>query len=75
MNVLEGWRINEIESKVNHAHSEIHKIYGLRSDVDNMQYTLRQLGSEVNGLRDLVQALRDENIEIQRTIDALKEEV
>jgi len=54
------WRINEIEQKAERATSRLYELDALRSELDRMEHTVRQLGSEVVELRAELQACKDQ---------------
>lgn len=50
-NVQEEWRIQAVERKADEAVRRLHEIDSLRSSVDRLEYTNRELSSEIAGLR------------------------
>jgi predicted RNase H-like nuclease (RuvC/YqgF family) len=61
------WRINDIERKANEAASK-HEVYALRSNVDSLERTVRELSTCIDGLRATSEALlsRIEQLEVSR---------
>ena len=53
------WRLQDIERKSDEAVRRLHEIDSLRSDVGSVERTLRELRSEVDGLRHEFQAFQD----------------
>lgn len=53
MHLLDDWRVQDIESKVNRK-AESHEVSTLSSNVDSLECALRESRAEVDGLRSRV---------------------
>ena len=49
--ILEEWRIRDVEQKVEHATHRLYELDSLRSDVGSLEHSLREIRSEIDGLR------------------------
>jgi predicted RNase H-like nuclease (RuvC/YqgF family) len=57
--IRDEWRINDIERKAQEASDKANEVYSLRSDVDRLECSNRDLSSALDGLRHELQALKD----------------
>jgi predicted nuclease with TOPRIM domain len=57
--ILHEWRLQDIERAAHEAKNRLYELTALRSDVDRMEQTLRELRSDVNGLRASANAEQD----------------
>lgn len=70
---LEEWRIADVERKAEAAHSRLHEVSSLRSDVDRLEHSLREARSEIDGLRAQLETVQSALIELQQwRIDTLE---
>ena len=60
MHILEEWRIHDIEQKAEQATSRLYEIDKIRSELGSLERTVRELSSEVAGLRTELQASQDQ---------------
>ena len=56
--ILEEWRIQNLERKIQ-GKPDAYEIHALRSDVDSLERTVRELSAVVDGLRNELQAAQD----------------
>lgn len=54
--ILEEWRIRDVEQKADRAVQRLYELDSLRSDVDRLEHSNRELSSTVDGLRAELQA-------------------
>ena len=59
MHILEEWRIRDVEQKAERANGRLYELDSLRSDVASLERTIRELRSEINGLRDRCDRLEE----------------
>jgi len=60
--------IRDVERKVNQC-AQSHEVHQAQRDVDNLEHTMRELSSMVDGLRSELQTLQEENDTIKRTLE------
>ncbi len=53
------WAIQAIERKADEAIRRLHEIDALRSDVGRLERTIREIRTEIDGLRNEFQRLQD----------------
>ena len=72
------WRIQDIERTANRAESRLYELASLRSDVDSLEHTVRELRTEIDGLRDELKTSQERHsqdiAELLEALDALKGE-
>ena len=72
------WRIQDIERTANRAESRLYELDSLRSDVGSLEHTVRELRTEIDDLRNELQASKDQYSQdiagLREAIDALKGE-
>jgi predicted RNase H-like nuclease (RuvC/YqgF family) len=74
-NVLEEWRIRDIEQKAGRATSRLHEIDSLRGDVGRLEHTNRELSSCIDGLRATVESCIERTERVERQLaDAMMAE-
>lgn len=71
MSIPYEWRINDIERDAKRACDALWKIDTLRSDVGSLEYTVRELGSCVNGLRSICEAQQERIERLERQLGEL----
>jgi len=57
--IRDEWRINAIEDKANRAMYKANELDALRSNVDSLERACREFRTEVDGLRNELQSLKD----------------
>ena len=57
--IRDEWRINDIEKKADEALRATHEISTLRSNVDSLECSNRELSTSVDELRHELQAFKD----------------
>ena len=57
--IRDEWRLNEIERKAQRAMDKANEIDSLRSTVDSLERSSRELSAAVDGLRHELQALKE----------------
>lgn len=62
--IRDDWKISAIESDVNQVKSRMYELDSLRSNVDSLEHTNREISSTVDGLRHELEMLRQEVIEL-----------
>ena len=55
MHILEEWRLRDIEQKADRATSRLWELDALKSDVANLEHTLRETRSVLDELRNEIQ--------------------
>ena len=50
------WRLSDIERSAKRAEDRLYELDSIRSDVDSLEHTVRELRTEVDGLRNELQA-------------------
>ena len=72
------WRIQDIERTANRAESRLYEIDSLRSNVDSLEHTVRELRAEIDGLCTELQASQERHsqdiAELRFSIEKLKGE-
>ena len=53
------WRIQDIERTAKRAEDRLHELDTLRSNVDSLEHTVRELRAEIDGLRNELQASQE----------------
>lgn len=61
------WRVNDIERDLRNK-ADSWQITSLRSDVDRLENTMRELGSICDGLRSEIEILREENRQLRELL-------
>jgi len=69
MHILEEWRINAIEQKVEKAIDRLYEINALDSKLDSLERNLRELSSVVDGLRYELQENQNQISYLQSSLD------
>ena len=54
-NILEEWRVRDVEQKANRCEQRLHELDSLRRDVDSMEYSNREIRSDIIRLCDTVE--------------------
>lgn len=76
--ILEEWRIRDVEQKAERASSRLYELDSLRGDVGSLEHTVRELRSEIAGLRHELQAHQMQYSQdiaaLRETLAAIKEE-
>lgn len=73
MHIVEEWRIRDVEQKAERASSRLYELDSLRSDVDSLEHSMRQIRSVVDGLRDELEACKEENLRLRERVDELSQ--
>jgi hypothetical protein len=68
--IRDDWKLNEIEHKANEAIGRLHEIDSLVRDVASLEYTVRELGSVVDGLRFQLEAAENKIQLLEELISA-----
>ena len=72
------WRLSDIERSAKRAEDRLYELDSIRSDVDSLEHTVRELRTEVDGLRAELQASQERHsqdiAELRETLEALKGE-
>ena len=72
------WRIQDIERTANRAEGRLHELDSLRSNVDSLERTVRELRAEIDGLCTELQASQERHsqdiAELREAIASLKGE-
>ena len=72
------WRIQDIERTAKRAEDRLHELDTLRSDVDSLEHTVRELRTEIDGLRDELKTSQERHsqdiAELRETLEAMKGE-
>ena len=72
------WRLNDIERSAKRAEDRLYELDSIRRDVDSLEHTVRELLAEIDGLRNELQASKDQYSQdiagLREAIDALKGE-
>lgn len=70
------WHIQDIERTAKHAEGRLHELDSLRSDVGSLEYTVRLLRAEIDGLRNELQTSQTQHsqdlTELREAIDKLE---
>jgi len=69
MHILEEWRINAIEQKVDRATDRLYEINTLDSKLDSLERTVRELSSVVDGIRYELQENQNQISYLQSSLD------
>jgi predicted nucleic acid-binding Zn-ribbon protein len=56
--IRDEWRISKIENDLSNVSRVADEVYSLRSMVDSLEHTCRQLSSETNELRNELESCR-----------------
>ena len=68
------WRLSDIERSAKRAEDRLYELYSIRSDVDSLEHTVRELRTEVDGLRNELQASQIQHAQdIAELRDAINE--
>lgn len=70
--VLEEWRIRDVEQKAERVTQRLYELDSLRSDVVSLEHTVRELRSEIDGLRAELQATNDRQETYLTRLEALE---
>jgi len=73
MHLLEEWRIRDVEQKAERATSRLYEIDALRSELGSVERTCRELRAEVDGLRNELEATKDQQAQHLILIEQLLE--
>ena len=72
------WRLNDIERSAKRAEDRLYELDSLRRDVGSLEHTVRELRTEIDGLRNELQASKDQYsqdiAELREAIEVLKGE-
>lgn len=58
--IRDDWKIQAIERKADEATRRLHEIDSLRSTVDSLERTNRELRTEIDGIRSELEAYKNE---------------
>lgn len=64
--IRDDWKIADIERKVDRAEQRLYEIDSLRSNVDRLEHSNRELGSQIDGLRSTVENCMQKIEELER---------
>lgn len=69
--ILEEWRIRDVEQKAERAASRLYELDTLRSNVDCLERTNREICTLIDGLRAALAATLDRVEALERTVEEL----
>ena len=72
MHTLEEWRIRDVEQKAEQAHSRLHELDSLRSDVGTLEHSNRGIRAQVDGLRDALETAVEQIRHLESLVDELQ---
>ena len=68
------WRLSDIERSAKRAEDRLYELDSISSDVDSLEHTVRELRTEVDGLRNELQASQIQHAQdIAELRDAINE--
>ena len=68
------WRLSDIERSAKRAEDRLYELDSIRSDVDSLEHAVRELRTEVDGLRNELQASQIQHAQdIAELRDAINE--
>lgn len=71
MSVLFDWKIQDIERTANEAKNRLYELDSLRSDVGNLEHSLREARAVADGLRDELHTTQDRMTQLESQMQEL----
>jgi archaellum component FlaC len=71
LHILEEWRIRDVEQKAEQANRRLYELDSMRSYMDSLQHSNRELSARVDGLRATLDTALNRIEQLERTVEEL----